>query len=66
MDQTSVETIMLTEYRYLGVAWKEGKVHSMCIAITSAVAQDISERSLRHKAIANEVYNNIEKMVRLL
>jgi hypothetical protein len=57
---------MLTDDRYLGVAWKETRVHSMCIATTESVAQKVIEQSLRQKPIADQVFENIEKMVKLL
>jgi hypothetical protein len=66
MENTTVETIMLTDDRYLGVAWKETRVHSMCIATTESVAQKVTEQSLRQKPIADQVFENIEKMVKLL
>lgn len=66
MDDAMIETIMLTDDRYLGVAWKEGRVHSMCIATTQEVALKVTEASLRQKPIANDVYANIAKMIKLL
>lgn len=61
-----VETIMLTENRFLAVAWKDGKVHHMWLATSARTAQEIAERSLSQKPAATEVYLNIEKLVRAL
>jgi hypothetical protein len=61
-----IDIIKLTADRYLGVAWKAGSVHSMCIATTEAVAQNITQQSLRQKPASNQVYENIEKLVRPL
>ncbi|MBZ0307726.1 MAG: hypothetical protein K8I82_16785 [Anaerolineae bacterium] len=61
-----VDIIMLTADRYLGVGWKAGKVHSMCIATTEAVALHIAQQSLRQKPTADQVYENIEKLVKPL
>lgn len=66
MIESMVETIMLTDERYLGVAWKEGRVHSLCVASNEMAAQRVTEQSLRQKPIAAQVFENIAKMVKLL
>ena len=61
-----IEIMMLTEDRFLAVVWKEGSVHAMFLTTNEAVAQSIAERSLTQKPVTNDVYLNIEKLVRVL
>jgi hypothetical protein len=46
--------------------WKEGSVHAMFLTTNEAAAQSIAERSLTQKPVTNEVYLNIEKLIRNL
>jgi hypothetical protein len=57
---------MLNEDRYLAIIWKGGSVHAMFLTTNEMAAQSLAERSLTQKPIANEVYLNIEKLVRVL
>jgi hypothetical protein len=57
---------MLNEDRYLAIIWKEGSVHAMFLTTNEMAAQSLAERSLTQKPLANEVYLNIEKLVRVL
>ena len=59
-----IEIITLSEDRYLAVGWKEGRVHYMCLTTSEAAAQQLAERSLTQKTVSNDVYLNIEKLVR--
>lgn len=66
IDHTTVESIALTENRFLGVAWKNGSVHSLCLATDPMVAQKIAQQSLGQKPARNDVFENIENLVRQL
>ena len=61
-----IEIIILTEDRFLAVVWKDGSVHFMCLATNEVAAQRIAERSLTQKPATNDVYSNIEKLVKAL
>jgi hypothetical protein len=61
-----IDIIRLTDDRYLAVAWKDGSVHYMCLTTDEVVAQKIAERSLAQKPTTNDVYLNIEKLVKNL
>jgi len=64
MDSLIVETIMLNEERYLGVAWKNGSVHSMCIATEEGIAHKVVSDSIKLKPCVADVYLNIERMIK--
>ena len=57
---------MLNEDRFLAVVWKEGRVHAMCLTTNEAAAQSLAEHSLTQRPVTNEVYLNIEKLIRNL
>lgn len=59
-------TLKLNEDRYLGYAWKAGKVHCICVATNEGAAYKLAERSLREKPIKDQVYENIDKMIKKL
>lgn len=63
MDNFTVETIMLNEERFLGVAWKNGSVHSMCIATNQDIAHKVITDSFKQKPCKADVFTNIEKLV---
>ncbi len=65
-DLTTLETIALTENRYLGVAWKNGQVHSLCLASDPVAAHKLAESSLKAKPCHAEVFMNIDKLVKNL
>ncbi|MFP4323284.1 MAG: hypothetical protein ACLFTK_12590 [Anaerolineales bacterium] len=59
-------TLQLNEDRYLGYAWKAGKVHSICMAVDQLVAYELAERSLRHKPTHDQVYENLAELIKKL
>lgn len=63
---TLVDIIMLTEDRFLGVAWKDGNVHNMWLTTDGRTAQSITEHSLTQKPARNDVFLNIERLVKNL
>jgi hypothetical protein len=60
----SAQTLRLNDYHYLGYAWKAGKVHSMCVATSEEVAHSIATKSLQGKPSKDEVFTNIEQLIR--
>ncbi len=59
-------TLKLNEDRYLGYAWKAGRVHSICMATDELAAYKIAEQSLRHKPTHDQVYENIAELIKKL
>jgi hypothetical protein len=66
MSETMIDVIMLTDNRYLAVVWRETSVHYMCLTTNEAMAQQVAQGSLANQASKDEVYLNIEKLVKNL
>ena len=63
---TLIDVIVLRNDRFLGIAWKDGEVHNLFMAIDEDTARAIAESSLRQKPALKEVFANIEKMIETL